>query len=203
MKDVDVMKRSADTEAKITQAALEIFVRKGYHGTSIEEITRRVGLTKGALYAHFSGKGDLLLRIIDEYKSKFIGGMVEALEQVEGNALDKLHRLISFNSSFAVENQDLVVFLTFLTTEMKADVDFEPVFKGTYKMYLDIVTDIVRQGIRQGLFKKDFDPEMAALTFMALHDGVLHHWVLNKYRLDGTLYVRTFRKIFLRGLVKE
>ena len=197
------MKRSVETESKIIQAALEIFVRKGYHGTSVQEITRRVGLTKGALYAHFTSKGELLLRIVDEFKLKFIGGMVTALEQVEGDALDKIHRLISYNSKFALENQDLVVFLTFLTTELKADVDFEPVLKGTYRMYLKIVTDIVRQGIRQGLFKKKFDPETVALTFMALHDGVLHHWVLNKYHLDGTLYVRTFREIFLRGLVKE
>jgi hypothetical protein len=136
-------------------------------------------------------------------KSKFIGGMVEAIEQVEGDALDKIHRLISFNSKFAVENQDLVVFLTFLTTELKADVDFEPPLKATYRQYVKIVSDIVRQGIRQGLFKKEFDPDLAALTFMALHDGVLHHWVLNRYHLDGTLYVRTFREIFLHGLVKE
>ena len=197
------MKRSIETESKIVQAALEIFVRKGYHGTSVDEITRKVGLTKGALYAHFSSKGELLLRIIDEFKSRFIGGMVEALEQVEGDALKKIHRVISFNSKFAVENQDLCVFLTFLTTELNADVDFEPALKSAYKEYQKIISELVRQGIRQGLFKKEFDPETAALTFMALHDGVLHQWVLNRYHLDGTLYVRTFREIFLHGLVKE
>ena len=197
------MKRSNETESKIIQAALEIFVRKGYHGTSVEEITRKIGLTKGALYAHFSSKSDLLLRIIDEFKSKFIGGMVEAVEQVKGDALEKIHLVISFNSKFAVENQDLCVFLTFLTTELNADVDFEPALKGVYREYQKIISEIVRQGIRQGLFKKEFDPDVAALTFMALHDGVLHHWVLNRHHLDGSLYVRTFREIFLHGLVKE
>jgi AcrR family transcriptional regulator len=197
------MKRSDDTEKKIIQAALEIFVRKSYHGTSVEEITQKVGLTKGALYSHFRSKGELLLRIIDEFKLRFIGGMVDALEQCTGSALDKVHRLITFNSKFAVENQDLCVFLTFLTTELHADVDFEPALKGTYREYRKVVSEIIRQGIRQGLFKKNLDPEVAALTFMAMHDGVLHQWVLNRHQLDGRLYVRTFREIFLHGLLQE
>jgi hypothetical protein len=143
------------------------------------------------------------LRIIDEFKLKFIGGMVEELEQVEGDALDKIHRVISFNSRFAVENQSLCVFLTFLTTELNADVDFEPALKGAYREYQKIISEIIRQGIRQGLFKKELDPDVTALTFMALHDGVLHQWVLNRYHLDGVLYVRIFREIFLHGLVRE
>lgn len=197
------MKRSIETEAKIIKAALEIFVQKGYHGTSVDEITRRVGLTKGALYAHFSSKGELLLRIIDEFRQKSIGGLAKAVEQVEGDAIDKIHRLVSFNSKFAEENQHLCVFLTFLSTELKADVNFEPALKATYREYQKIVAEVIRQGIRQGLFKKELDPEVTALTFMALHDGVLHQWVLNRYHLDGVLYVRTFREIFLHGLVKE
>ena len=197
------MKRRGDTENKIIQAALEIFVRKGYHGTSVHEITAKAGLTKGALYSHFSGKGDLLLRIIDEFKSRFIGGMVDTLKESSGNALNRIHDVISFNSRFAQDNQHLCVFLTFLTTELNADVDFEPALKGTYLEYRKVISEIISQGIRQGLFKKNLDPDVAALTFMALHDGVLHQWVLNRYHLDGELYVRTFREVFLHGLVRE
>jgi AcrR family transcriptional regulator len=197
------MKRRGDTENKIIQAALEMFVRKGYHGTSVHEITAKAGLTKGALYSHFSGKGDLLLRIIDEFKSRFIGGMVDTLKESSGNALNRIHDVISFNSRFAQDNQHLCVFLTFLTTELNADVDFEPALKGTYLEYRKVISEIISQGIRQGLFKKNLDPDVAALTFMALHDGVLHQWVLNRYHLDGELYVRTFREVFLHGLVRE
>ncbi len=197
------MKRSIETESKIIQAALEVFVRKGYHGSSVHEITKKIGLTKGALYAHFAGKGELLLRIIAEFKLKFIDGMVKAIEHVEGDALDKIHSVLSFNAWFAVENQSLCAFLTFLTTELNADVDFEPALKSVYREYQKVISEVIGQGIRQGLFKKELDPDITALTFMALHDGVLHQWVLNRNHLDGVLYVRTFREIFLRGLVRE
>ena len=197
------MNKSHTTEKKILQAALELFVRKGFRGTSVSDITARVGLTKGALYAHFSGKGELLIRLIEEFKSKFIGGMVAALEECRGSALDRLHRVVTFNSQFALDHQYLCVFQTFLTTELNADVDFEPVLKDVYREYQKVIAEIVRQGVRQGIFKKELDPEVVALTFMALHDGVLHQWVLNRYHLDGELYVRTFREIFFYGLVRR
>lgn len=197
------MKRSEETEKKIVQAALELFVRKGYHGTSINDIVRKVGLTKGALYSHFTSKGDLLLRIIQEFKSRFINELIRAGNECQGNALEKFHHIISFNARFSVENQDLCIFLTFLTTELNADVDFEPPLKNVYREYQRFISQLIRQGINQGLLKKELDPDLAALTFMALHDGVLHQWVLNRNHVDGEQYVRTFRKIFLYGLVDQ
>lgn len=194
------MKRYDHTDEKIVQAALELFVRNGYHGTSINEITQRAGLTKGALYAHFKGKGELLLRIIQEFKARFIDEMVRDVDEFPGNALQKLYRTFTFNSKFALEHQDLCVFLTFLTTELKADVDFEPALKEVYREYQKFISRLIRSGIRQGVFKRDLDPDYAALSFMALHDGVLHQWVLNHYRIDGQKYVRTFRTIFMDGL---
>jgi AcrR family transcriptional regulator len=197
------MKRSDLTEKKIIQAALALFVRRGYHGTSINDITRQVGLTKGALYSHFSSKGELLLRIIDEFKSQFLDGMISYIKQSHGSALEKLHAIISFNSRFALENQDLCVFLTFLTNELKVDVEFEPSLKKIYNTYQLFLTRLIKQGIQEGLFREEIDPGMAALTFIALHDGILHQWVLNRKTLNGKKYVGTFRKIFLEGLVTK
>ena len=194
------MRPSEKTEKKIIRAALELFVRKGYHGSSVSDITQKVELTKGALYAHFRSKGELLFRIIKEFEAQFIDKMIGAVEKFEGNALEKLNYAISFNSEFAVENQELCVFLTFLTTELNADIDFQPVLKTTYRKYQKFISKLINQGIRQGLINKRYDPDLAALTFMALHDGMLHQWVLNRDHLDGKQYVKTFRMIFLRGL---
>jgi AcrR family transcriptional regulator len=196
------MKRSDSTEKKIIQAALELFVRKGYHGTSIEDITRQIGFTKGALYSHFNSKGELFLRLIEEFKTRFLEAMIRQAEEHPGNAVEKLHHIFSFNAGFAFENQDLVVFLTFLTTELKVDVEFEPALKKIYKEYQSVISQIIRQGIQEGLFRKKLDPDLAALAFIAMHDGILHQWVLNRDNLDGKKYVSTFRRIFLQGLEK-
>jgi len=194
------MKRSRETEKKIIQSALELFVRRGYHGTSIKNITQKVDLTKGALYSHFSSKGELLLRIIDEYRHRFLHEMMRDVTEYQGDAIEKLHRAISFNSKFSLENQDLCIFLTFLTTELNADVDFEPLLRNVYQEYQKFISQLIQRGIKQGLFKKDLDPDLTALTFMAFHDGVLHQWVLNRSYIDGEQYVKTFRTLFMEGI---
>jgi AcrR family transcriptional regulator len=196
------MKRNEDTEIRIIQAALELFVRNGYHGTSINDIMRKVGLTKGALYAHFTSKGELLLRIIEEFKVRYIDKMIRTVTEHEGNALEKIHHTFSFSSRFAYEHQNLCVFLTFLTTELKADVDFEAALKDVYRQYEKFICQLIRLGIKQGILRKDLDPALVALTFMALHDGVLHQWVLNRNHIDGEKYAATFRKIFICGITK-
>ena len=196
------MGRSEKTEKRIVQAALELFVRKGYHGTSVSDITQKVELTKGALYAHFKSKGELLFRIIQEFDAQYIDQMIRTIDEYEGNAIEKLNRAISFSSEFAMKNLALCVFLTFLTTELNADVDFQHVLKMTYRKYQKFISKLITQGIRQGIIKNWLDPDLAALTFMAIHDGVLHQWVLNRDHLDGRQYVKTFRTIFMKGLTK-
>jgi TetR/AcrR family transcriptional repressor of nem operon len=49
----------ARTRQRILEAANRLFAAKGYEGTSIDEIMRACGLTRGGFYAHFSSKGQL------------------------------------------------------------------------------------------------------------------------------------------------
>ena len=48
------------TRRRILDAATELFNERGYAGTSIRDITERLGMTKGALYYHFASKDELL-----------------------------------------------------------------------------------------------------------------------------------------------
>lgn len=196
------MGQKRDTENRIIQAALTLFVKKGYHGTSINDITQKVGVTKGALYSHFSGKKELLIRIADEYEVLFIDSLIEAVSRFEGNPLDKLYKAFRFASRFALENQSLCVFLTFMSIELKADMDIEPILKRNYRKYQKFLSGIVSDGIRQNLFKGTLDPDLVALSFIATHDGVLNHWILNQNQLDGDFFARTFREIFIQGLLE-
>jgi AcrR family transcriptional regulator len=192
--------RRKHTEERLIKAALGLFVRQGYHGTSVQEITQAAGVTKGALYGHFQSKGELLLRIIKEFEINFIDEMIRTSQARQGDAWDKLQAIVSFNSAFAAQNPDLCVFLTFLATELKADVEFEKVLKDVYRKYRGFISSLIRQGQAEGRFAPLLDPDLTALIFMGLHDGILHQWALNQNEVDGKHYVRTFRQILFEGL---
>lgn len=57
---------SATTQRLLLDSAVTLFSQKGYAETTLQEIAEGAGLTKGALYHHFSGKEDLLRRLHDE-----------------------------------------------------------------------------------------------------------------------------------------
>jgi AcrR family transcriptional regulator len=56
----DTSVASATTRERVLQAALDLFIEKGYDRTSLREIADCVGLTKAALYYHFESKAEIL-----------------------------------------------------------------------------------------------------------------------------------------------
>jgi AcrR family transcriptional regulator len=53
-----------ETRRRILDVATELFNERGYSGTSIRDITERLGMTKGALYYHFASKDELLYAMV-------------------------------------------------------------------------------------------------------------------------------------------
>ena len=53
-----------DTKERILEAALELFAQSGYLGTSMSDIAARLGITKAALYKHYTGKQEILDSIV-------------------------------------------------------------------------------------------------------------------------------------------
>src|SRR3712207_210082 len=62
--------RRATTRRALLDAARSLFAERGYHGTAAEEIVRRAGLTRGALYHHFEDKRDLFRAVVDEMEGE-------------------------------------------------------------------------------------------------------------------------------------
>ena len=56
---------AGETKERILEAALELFAQSGYSGTSMNDIAKQMGITKGALYKHYTGKQEILDRIVE------------------------------------------------------------------------------------------------------------------------------------------
>jgi AcrR family transcriptional regulator len=92
---------------EILSAAAELFARRGYHGVSIGDLGRAVGLTGPALYRHFRGKEALLAEMLLDISERLFtegGRRVEAAESPAA-ALDALLR---WHIDFALDNPALI-----------------------------------------------------------------------------------------------
>ncbi|SOC08777.1 TetR family transcriptional regulator [Ureibacillus xyleni] len=56
----------------IMEKSLELFVENGFESTSVQQITERCGISKGAFYLHFKSKDELIYCLIDQFMSEFI-----------------------------------------------------------------------------------------------------------------------------------
>jgi AcrR family transcriptional regulator len=75
--------RSASTRAKLIKAARTLFARHGYAGVGTEQIVRRAGVTRGALYHQFPAKEDLFLAVYEQVEQELTESVTASLA---GNA---------------------------------------------------------------------------------------------------------------------
>jgi len=75
---------AAKTRTRIVDEALLVFAEQGISASQLEEIARRAGVTRGALYHHFSGKEELLLTMLKERWDRAMGPVLKPLRQERG-----------------------------------------------------------------------------------------------------------------------
>lgn len=56
---------AGDTKERILETSLELFAQSGYLGTSMNDIAKKLGITKAALYKHYTSKQEILDRIVE------------------------------------------------------------------------------------------------------------------------------------------
>jgi AcrR family transcriptional regulator len=194
--------QSKETSHRILTQAMRIFLEKGYHGTSIDDITQAAGVTKGALYWHFKSKEALLKTIIEEFEKQFLDGLIQAVKDARGDTHDKFEKYFRYNAAFSYYNRELCVSFTTLAAELVgAHHGTEAQFRRIYKKYQKFLSHLILEGKKEKLFKKEIDPDLAALIIIAFHDGILIRWFMNRNEIDGEAYVKTFKKIMLNGLM--
>lgn len=84
------MNKGEQTKQLIIEAAFELFVANGYHGTSMRQIAVKAGLALGGIYNHFAGKEELFLEVIRVYHPFM--RVLPTLGEVEGETAEELIR---------------------------------------------------------------------------------------------------------------
>src|ERR1700687_1667050 len=73
--------RTTETQARLLNAAEEVFVRDGYESAQLDEIAATAGRSKGAVYTHFKSKEDLFLALFEHRTQAYIEKLTEGLRK--------------------------------------------------------------------------------------------------------------------------
>src|SRR5579872_4150278 len=86
------------SEADALDAAMRVFWSKGYEGTSLDDLTRAMGINRSSLYASFGDKEKLFNRVIARYSEGPLAFIREALQQPTARAV--IEALLRFTVAF-------------------------------------------------------------------------------------------------------
>ncbi len=189
--------RQAETRTSLLHAAAKLFSRQGLEGSSVEQVAREAGYTKGAFYANFRSKEELFLVMLDE---KF---------EAEAERLD---RMLAGDRQPGEEARDAAQdFLRFIHADPEwpklyfefaayaaRDPDFREELASRQRALRARIVEIYRQW--SAAFAADPPlplADIAAMTF-AIADGFLLDQLIDP-ELGDHLYP-TMLGVFFRGL---
>lgn len=165
---------AANTEKFILEKVSDLFNKKGYWGTSLSDLEKATGLTKGSIYSNFKDKEEVLLKVFD-YNHQNLRRTL--LRRVAGKATakEKLIAYVDFYIDYfpimkkkggcAIQN-----------ALVEAD-DTNPALFDKARQALitwkDAMQDIIEEGVQNKEFASDLNPKIYAGYLLALIEGAI------------------------------
>ena len=159
------------TKERILEEALRLFAKNGYLGTSMNDIARQLGVTKAALYKHYTSKQEILDSIVNRMDSlDYERGKKYEMPQGDSETVirgyreadtDKIKQITKVQFLHWTEEEFPCRFRKMLTLEQYRD----PEMAGLYQKYLAKGPVAYIEKIFAGLTKNDQDARQLALEF--------------------------------------
>jgi AcrR family transcriptional regulator len=161
-----ISKESKIRKQELIDAALRLFYEKGYEQTSIDDINREVGVTKGAFYYHFTSKEDLLEQTASFLSEKTIQITKKICNDPKLDAPEKIHTILKKVYEHRIKNMEAYqqlfqVFESESNLILKKRI-WDKVWEGVKKPY----ERMIRQGIDEGVFKTDYVEEIFEMVMI-------------------------------------
>ncbi|AUS07979.1 TetR/AcrR family transcriptional regulator [Laceyella sacchari] len=182
---------------EILAIACRLFSQKGYHGTTIRDISEACGILAGSLYAHINTKEDLLFEITNRGADAFLQSLAPIVES-RVTAKQKLKQAVRAHIQVVEANLEAA---TVFFHEWKALTGerFEQI-QEKRDQYEGMWSAILAEGVQEGIFQLQ-DEKFARLLILSVGN-----WIYQWYRPDGGLSAEEiadrFVALMLHGFVR-
>lgn len=175
----------------ILAAAVEVYAEAGYRGSSLREIARRVGMTHAGLLYYFPNKEALLAAVLERRDA-------EDGERLSGApGLDSLRKLVAL-AAYNVRHPGIVDLYSRLAAEaVAADHPAHDYFEQHYRMARRFAAAAFRVLAERGELREGVEPDVAALNFVALMDGLQVQWLSDPDQVDLVGALRAYLRDLL------
>jgi AcrR family transcriptional regulator len=171
---VGQMLPSQESRTRLVEAAIKLFASRGYHNTSIADILRESGCTRGVLYYHFASKEELGYAAIDEGLRLAVAQGTAAHLQTNEHPIDRLSKALDALPN-VIKLGAVVVSTTDLSIRMASVHDgFRKRLEGWLEPTVEQVEQVVHRGVADGQIADSVDPRLLAHVLVTMGVGIQH-----------------------------
>ncbi|MGE0589381.1 MAG: TetR/AcrR family transcriptional regulator [Cyclobacteriaceae bacterium] len=168
------MGKAERTRQFIVEKTAPIFNKKGFEATSLSDLTKATGLTKGAIYGNFSDKEEIRKEAFD-YAMEKVKALVGEHLMGATTYKDQLIAVVNFYASYVL-TPPIPGGCPLLNTAIEAD-DHDTGMRKRVAVELNstvnFIESLLNKGISAGEFKSDIDSKSLAYLFFCSVEGAL------------------------------
>ncbi|WP_294155732.1 TetR/AcrR family transcriptional regulator [uncultured Clostridium sp.] len=182
------MNNDRTTKGLIVSAAWELFYKKGYDNTTVDEIIEKSHTSKGAFYHYFKGKDSLLSSLSYLFDKKY----EILIKHIDGN-MNNFDKLIYLNRElFKMIEESVPIELLASLYSSQLITNGEKHLLDENRVYYRLLKKIIEDGQDNGEIKKESSSEEIMKVYALCERGLIYDWCISKgsyslYRYSGKL----------------
>jgi TetR/AcrR family acrAB operon transcriptional repressor len=191
------------TRESLLDAAESLFAQQGVSRTSLQDIARAAGCTRGAIYWHFKDKADLFnammarttLPMEDGLAQLDAPGRTDPLADVLQSSMNVFHQIVHDPRTQRVFD------IATLKIELVAELD------GVRRRHIEVqencaqhIGHCLTRAQAAGLVRPELDPAMLTHMLLAIVNGLIQNWMLEPGRFDLCEIGSRSLTLFLNGI---
>lgn len=176
-----------ETRNQLLDAAEAVFYKKGYSQTTLMDIAKHVGMTRGAIYWHFKNKVDIFEAMVDRVRLPLDRLAEECADENEPDPLGKLRDFsIALLRDITTDGRKHRV-MSILFHKFEQNGQAEELEKRQVMSFIECTNRIERSlinAINKGQLPQDLDVYQAAIIKHAYFAGLLNNWLFLPNHFD-------------------
>jgi TetR/AcrR family transcriptional repressor of uid operon len=173
------METGIDRRGQILHAAMACFAKRGFHQTSMHDISAEAGISVGLIYRYFQNKEAVISAMADEHKNE-VNEWLERARQAP-TLLEAFEILFTSHCTESTP-QVLSAFVVDLFAEASRNPGVADLLRDVSRTAMDGVTDLIARSPEGQNLQQEMKPRELAELIFALNDGMLMRNVLASNR---------------------
>jgi AcrR family transcriptional regulator len=191
---------NVETERRqqILEAALEGFVRSGFHKTTMDEIAAELPFSKGLLYYYFNTKRDLFFALLDNWVNTSISTW-ESIQPPGEDATTQICQCLEFGVQLIRSSTDLTRVELEFYSELVRTPEVSEAFKQVFRAFRDSLVEILEKGIQTQEFEPHNTDALAAVLVGA-YEGLAIQATVEPEGFDWDAITESMCALVIHGI---